>query len=104
MKFYLHISKDEQKERLQERLDDPTRNWKFDPGDLKQRARWDAYRVAFEDVFAKCSTEYAPWYVIPADQKWYRNLAISRVLVHTLRQMDPQFPPAPEGLENIKIE
>ena len=104
IKIYLHISKNEQKERLQERLDNPERNWKFESGDLKQRAKWDDYELAFEDVFAKCSTEQAPWYVIPADNKWYRNLAVSRILVHTLREMDPQFPPAEEGLENIVIE
>lgn len=103
IKIYLHISKDEQKERLQARLDDPTRNWKFDSGDLKQRAKWDDYQVAFEEVFAQCNTDYAPWYVIPADNKWYRNLAIARILVHTLREMDPQYPPAEEGLENIEI-
>ncbi|MEM8862157.1 MAG: polyphosphate kinase 2 family protein [Chloroflexota bacterium] len=104
IKIYLHISKDEQKERLQARLDDPTRNWKFESGDLKQRAKWDDYWEAFEDVFAKCSTDDAPWYIIPADNKWYRNLAVSRILVHTLREMDPQYPPAEEGLENIVIE
>ncbi|MEM7799598.1 MAG: polyphosphate kinase 2 family protein [Chloroflexota bacterium] len=104
LKFYLHISKDEQKERLQERLDDPTRNWKFDIGDLDQRAKWNDYQLAFEEVFLRCSPENAPWYVIPADQKWYRNLAISRVLVHTLRKMDPQFPPAPEGLDQVVID
>ena len=104
IKIYLHISKDEQKERLQERLDNPERNWKFESGDLKQRAKWDDYQLAFEDVFAKCSTAQAPWYVIPADNKWYRNLAVSRILVDTLRKMNPQFPPAEEGLENIVIE
>lgn len=104
IKIYLHISKDEQKDRLQERLDDPERNWKFESGDLKQRAKWDDYRIAFEDVFAKCSTPYAPWYVVPADNKWYRNLAVSRILVHTLREMNPQFPPAEEGLDSIVIE
>ncbi len=104
IKIYLHISKDEQKERLQARLDDPERNWKFESGDLKQRAKWDDYHVAFEDVFAKCSTDYAPWYVVPADNKWYRNVAVSRILVNELRDMNPQFPPAEEGLENIVIE
>lgn len=104
IKIYLHISKDEQKERLQARLDDPERNWKFESGDLAQRAKWDDYHEAFEDVFAKCTTEQAPWYVIPADNKWYRNLAVSRILVDALRQMNPQFPQAEEGLENILIE
>ncbi len=104
IKIYLHISKDEQKERLQARLDDPERNWKFESGDLKQRAKWDDYHEAFEDVFAKCSTDHAPWYVIPADNKWYRNTAVARILVNELRGMNPQFPLAEEGLENIVIE
>lgn len=104
IKIYLHISKDEQKERLQARIDDSTRNWKFESGDLKQRAKWDDYWGAFEDVFAKCTTDYAPWYIIPADNKWYRNLAVSRILVHTLREMDPQYPPPEEGLHDIVIE
>ena len=103
-KFYLHISKDEQKERLQERLDDPTKHWKFDAGDLKQRAHWDKYQEAFADMLGRCSTETAPWYVIPANQKWYRNLAITRVLVHTLRELNPQYPENSDDLSKIKID
>lgn len=104
LKFYLHISKEEQRQRLQERVDNPQKRWKFDLNDLKQRARWDEYRAAFEDAFRSCSTDYAPWYVIPADQNWYRNLAMARVIVGTLRQLDPQYPPAQEGIEGLRIE
>jgi PPK2 family polyphosphate:nucleotide phosphotransferase len=104
LKFYLHISLDEQKKRFQKRLDVPEKNWKFDPHDLDKRRDWDKYMAAFEDVFLHCSPDIAPWYIIPADQKWYRNLAISRVIVETLRQMEPQFPAAQEGLDGITIE
>lgn len=104
LKFYLHISKDEQKERLQDRLDRPEKNWKFEPGDLIQRKKWDGYREAFEDVFEYTSTDYAPWYVIPADQKWYRNWAIMNILVSTLREMDPQFPEAGVDVTQYKID
>ena len=104
LKFYLHISKEEQRERLQDRIDRPEKNWKFESGDLKQRAKWAAYQEAFEEVFLRTSTEYAPWYVIPADQKWYRNYAITKILVEKLREMNPQFPPAEEGIEGTVIE
>ena len=104
MKFYLHISKDEQKARLQARLDQPEKRWKFDAGDLKQRAKWDEYQTAFEDVFRYTSTEYAPWYAIPADQKWYRNYAITKIIVERLRALNPQFPEAQTGIENLVIE
>ena len=103
LKFFLHISKKEQKERLEDRLADPTRHWKFDVGDLQKRQQWDDYIDAFDEMLGQCTTTCAPWYVIPADQKWYRNLAISRVIVDTLKQMDPQFPEA-EDLSGIKIE
>lgn len=93
LKFYLHISKKEQRKRFQDRLDDPRKQWKFDLGDLEKRRYWDDYQVAFEEMLCRCTTEYAPWYVIPGDQRWYRNLAVSRVIAHTLREMDPQFPP-----------
>ncbi len=103
LKFYLHISKDEQKERLQARLDDPEKHWKFSTRDLAERARWDAYQVAFHDAIAKCSTDYAPWYVVPANNKWYRNLVVARVIANTLEEMNPQFPPPEPGLEDIVI-
>lgn len=103
-KFYLHISKDEQKERLQARLDDPEKNWKFDKGDLVQRQHWDDYMDAFQEALTRTTTPSAPWYIIPADQKWYRNLAIARVLVQTMRDMAFELPQVKEDLSQIKIE
>ena len=103
LKFYLHISKEEQRERLQARLDDPRKHWKFDQGDLDKRAQWDHYRSAYEDALTRCSTEWAPWYVIPADQKWYRNLAIMRVIVDRLETIDPQFPPPEDGIDGLTV-
>jgi polyphosphate kinase 2 (PPK2 family) len=103
LKFFLHISKKEQKERLQARLDEPQKNWKFSKGDLAERALWDDYRKAYEDVLSKTSTESAPWYVIPGDQKWFRNLLISQILVDTLEELDMRFPEAEEGLNGIVI-
>lgn len=103
LKFYLHISKDEQRERFQERLDDPTKNWKFSRDDLEKRKLWVEYQAAYEDALNRCTTEWAPWYAIPADQKWYRNLAIARVLHATLVDMDPRFP-ASEDLDSVVID
>jgi PPK2 family polyphosphate:nucleotide phosphotransferase len=103
VKFFLHISRDEQKRRLQARLDDPEKHWKFDPNDLKSRALWDKYMAVYEKVLARTSTPWAPWYVIPANNKWYRSLAVARILRRTLEAMDPQFPPPPDGLEDIVI-
>jgi len=103
LKFYLHISKEEQKERFQARLDDPTKHWKFSLEDLEKRKLWDDYMVAFEDMINRCTTVYAPWYVIPADQKWYRNLAITRAIVDTLKQMNPQYPQNEADLNNLVI-
>jgi len=104
LKFYLHISKDEQKKRFQERLDRKDKNWKFNPADLETRAQWDSYMAAFEDVFARCNHPWAPWYIAPANRKWYRNLVISTAIVEALEKLDMRYPPAPEGLENIVIE
>jgi PPK2 family polyphosphate:nucleotide phosphotransferase len=104
IKCFLHISKDEQKERLEARLDDPTKRWKFSRGDLAERKYWDAYQEAYEDVLSKCNTEYAPWHIVPADRKWYRNLVISNLLRKTLEEMDPQFPPEEPGLDEIVVE
>ncbi len=104
LKFFLHISKDEQKERLQARLDEPGKRWKFSRGDLAERAHWDAYQAAYEAVLSKTSTAWAPWYIVPADRKWYRNLVISSVLVETLRGLGMQVPAAEEGLDDIVIE
>ena len=103
LKFYLHISKKEQKERFEARLSDPTRHWKFSKGDLDKRAQWDDYMAAYQEALESCSTEQAPWFAIPADQKWYRNVAIARILVATLERLDPQFPAAEEGLDEIEV-
>ncbi|EYB67553.1 hypothetical protein DEIPH_ctg036orf0001 [Deinococcus phoenicis] len=103
VKFYLHISREEQKERLQARLDDPSKHWKFNPGDLEERAHWDDYTAAYEDALTT-STAAAPWYVIPADRKWFRNLLVSQILVNTLEEMNPQYPVAPFDAATLKIE
>jgi PPK2 family polyphosphate:nucleotide phosphotransferase len=92
LKLFLHISKEEQRERLLARLDDPDKTWKFNPSDLDDRGRWDDYQAAYEDALTRCSTPEAPWYVIPADRKWYRNRAVTELLVVTLERMDPQMP------------
>jgi PPK2 family polyphosphate:nucleotide phosphotransferase len=92
LKFMLHISKDEQKERLQARLEEPAKNWKFNPGDLEDREHWDDYQDAYETMLHRCSTEWAPWHVIPADRKWVRNAAIANIVKATLEEMDPQYP------------
>lgn len=103
LKFYLHISKDEQKRRLESRLADPNKHWKFSSNDLKERALWDSYMTAFEDAINNCSTEYAPWYVVPANKKWYRNLVIARTIADTLEALNPQYPAAETGLDQIVI-
>lgn len=103
VKFFLHLSKAEQKERLQARLDEPEKNWKFSGSDLAEREHWDAYQTAFTDMLAETSTEDAPWYVIPADRKWFRNLAVSQVMVDTIAKLDMQWPAPEEGLDEIVI-
>ncbi|MET0257270.1 MAG: polyphosphate kinase 2 family protein [Methylobacterium sp.] len=103
LKFFLHISKDEQKARLESRLAEPDKTWKFDPADLVERRSWDAYQTAFTDALARCSTPYAPWHVVPANRKWYRNLVVSRTVADTLEAMDPQFPEPKDGLDGLKI-
>ena len=105
LKFFLHISKDEQRERLQARLDDPTKRWKFRLGDLDERKRWDRYQEAYTDALEKCSTDAAPWYVVPADRKWVRNLVVSEILAATLEDLDPQYPPVdPEVPADLVVE
>ncbi len=104
VKLFLHISKDEQAERFRDRLDDPTKCWKFRVGDLDDRARWDDYRAAFEEAIARTSTEPAPWYVVPADRKWYRNWAVSRIVVETLEALDPRYPPCGDDQKRVVIE
>jgi PPK2 family polyphosphate:nucleotide phosphotransferase len=92
VKCFLHISKEEQKERLLARLADPEKNWKFNPSDVAERAKWDDYQRAYEDALSKCSTPESPWHIVPADRKWYRNAAISQILVGTLETLDPKPP------------
>ena len=104
LKFYLHISKDEQKERLQARLDDPNKHWKFRLGDLEERKLWPNYMEAYEDVLSKTSTDYAPWYIVPANRKWYRDLVITSVLVDALDKLNMNFPESTENLDGIVVE
>ncbi|HEY0075931.1 MAG TPA: polyphosphate kinase 2 family protein [Abditibacteriaceae bacterium] len=104
LKFFLHISKDEQKERLQARLDNPEKHWKFNPGDLKERALWDDYQQAYEDVLNHCSTTHAPWHLVPADKKWARNIAVAEAVVAALEKMNPQFPKVDINPSEIVIE
>lgn len=103
VKLYLHISKEEQAERLQERLDTQHKLWKFNKSDLEHRALWNDYMKAFEVMLEKTSTENAPWYVIPANRKWYRNYVIGKILVDTLESLDMKFPDPEEGLEDVVI-
>ena len=102
LKFFLHVSEAEQKKRLLERLNDPSKRWKFSPGDLKERGYWKAYREAFEETLSATSTKEAPWFVVPADHKWYRNLVVADVLAHTLEEMDPRAPEK-EGMDWDKL-
>jgi len=104
VKFFLHITKDEQRERLQARLDDPTKHWKFDSHDLDERRHWDDYQAAYADVLAETSTARAPWYAVPADKKWFRNLVVAQVMVDLLESLDLAYPPAEPGLEDLVIE
>lgn len=103
LKFFLHISRGEQKRRLESRLNTPDKRWKFSPADVRERLRWDDYQAAYADAIRNCSTAHAPWYVIPADHKWYRNVVVARVLADTLGAMDPQYPPAPPGLDKVVV-
>lgn len=104
LKFFLHISKDEQKERLQERINNPTKRWKFNAGDLAERKLWKPYMAAYELALRRCSTPWAPWYVIPADRNWYRNALVARIVRVTLEEMDLKYPPAPKGIEKLVVE
>ncbi len=103
LKFFLHISKAEQKKRLQERLDDPEKHWKFSLGDLPVRAKWDEYMRAYEAVLTRCNTEAAPWHIIPANYKWYRDLVISRTIVNVMKELPLAFPPPEHDLSNVVI-
>ncbi|WP_411826671.1 polyphosphate kinase 2 family protein [Luteolibacter sp. AS25] len=104
VKIYLHISKEEQRQRLESRLENPDKHWKFNPDDLKDRALWDDFMVTYEDVLSKTSTKDAPWYVVPADRKWYRNLVVARIMVDTLKKLNMQYPEITWDPSSMKIE
>jgi PPK2 family polyphosphate:nucleotide phosphotransferase len=104
LKFYLHISTKEQRKQFQERLDDPEKWWKFSFGDLEKRKQWDDYMAAYSEALARCTTAAAPWYVIPGDQKWYRLLAVTRIIVGTLREMNPAYPQPEQDLSGVVVE
>jgi len=100
LKFYLHIDLKEQAERFLARVEDPTKQWKFNPGDLDERARWDDYMKAYEDMLSQTSTAWAPWYVIPSNKKWYRNWLISKIVIKTLKNLDMRYPAPVENIED----
>jgi polyphosphate kinase 2 (PPK2 family) len=102
LKFMLHISREEQRKRLRARLDDPEKYWKFAPGDLKERERWDDYTAAYEEMLERTSTVQAPWYLVPADRKPVRDVLVAGVILEALERMDPRFPPAPSGIEEFR--
>jgi PPK2 family polyphosphate:nucleotide phosphotransferase len=100
LKFYLHIDLQEQAQRFLARVEDPTKQWKFNPGDLDERERWEEYMKAYEDMLNQTSTDWAPWYIIPANKKWYRNWLISKIVIKTLKDLDMRYPAAPENIED----
>jgi polyphosphate kinase 2 (PPK2 family) len=104
LKFLLYISKEEQAERFRQRIEDRKRNWKFSPADVKEREYWDQYIEAYQDALRECSTEWAPWYVIPSNKKWFRNLAVSEIIVNALERMDLKYPKPDPALSGIKFE
>ena len=104
LKFFLHIDKDEQRERLQQRLTDPTRYWKFSMKDVEERRHWDEYQEAYEDALTECSTRRAPWFVVPANKKWYRNLVVAERVVAALRRLDMKYPDPQIEISKVVIE
>jgi polyphosphate kinase 2 (PPK2 family) len=101
-KFYLHISKDEQKQRFDARIDDPNKRWKISADDFKERKYWDEYTKAYEEALTQCNSDQAPWYIVPANKKWFRNLAVSQILVETLEDLKMSFPPATIDVKKLK--
>jgi len=104
LKFFLHISQDEQKRRLEARIQDPTRNWKFSMADIEERRHWDDYVKAYEDALRKCSTDWAPWYIIPANDKWFRNYLVAELVVHALDQMGLKYPRPTVDISKVTLE
>jgi PPK2 family polyphosphate:nucleotide phosphotransferase len=104
LKFFLHISKGEQKKRFLERLEDPTHEWKASPADFEERRYWSEYIRAYEDVLGRCSTRHAPWFIVPSDHKWFRNLAISRIITETLEDLNLRFPKPSFDISKIKVK
>ena len=104
VKFFLHISKEEQRVRLQARIDDPTKHWKFSMSDLDERKHWDDYQRAYEDALSKTSTAFAPWYIVPADRKWYRDLVVASVLVEVMEKMELRYPAPEQEVSGVVVE
>lgn len=104
LKFFLHIDKEEQKSRLQARLDEPDKNWKFSMGDLDERKLWPDYINAYQDVLSKTSTDWAPWIIVPANRKWYRNLVITKIMVDALQGLDMRYPASQADLSGVVID
>ena len=104
VKVFLHLSKDEQRERLQERIDDPTKGWKFKVADLDVRKQWDDYQAAYEETITETSTDHAPWFVVPADRNWVRDVAVSSLLVETLQGLDPKIPDPDPAIDGIRVD
>jgi PPK2 family polyphosphate:nucleotide phosphotransferase len=104
LKFFLHLSRDEQRRRLQDRVDTPQKQWKFRKADLEERKYWEDYQRAYEDALSKCSTEVAPWYVVPADHNWFRNYAVAEILAHTLQGLDLRYPDPEPGMAGLVVQ
>jgi polyphosphate kinase 2 (PPK2 family) len=102
IKFFLHISKDEQRDRFEQRIEDRDKRWKISQADFDERKFWDDYTVAYEDVLTKCNTPHAPWFIIPANKKWFRNLAVSHIIVETMEAMDMKFPPPSIDVKKLR--
>lgn len=103
LKFFLHVGRAEQKRRLKERLADPTKHWKFRFTDVQERRLWDAYTLAYEEAISKTSTKWAPWYIVPSDHRWYRNLIVSELIVRTLRGLKMRYPLLPEAFRSTRV-
>ena len=104
LKFFLHISKEEQAERFRERLDNPTKHWKFSVADLKMRERWDDFQRAYEDAINQCSTKHAPWHIVPANRKWFRDYVVASAVVDALEQLNLKWPKCKDDLSKVKIQ